>query len=149
MSFAAIKHFFHQHTNFKSCLVCIDNRPGYIILSTFIFAIPAMLLGPTKPPGRSRSLIDRTAFTDVSFLAYTLVSVFMFLGYAAPLFYIPVFGQRVVHTSADLVSMTLSWIVMSYTNHFSRTICLLWPPLPHSSVRNSIRYVRQIVINFL
>jgi MFS family permease len=33
---------------------------------------------------------------------YTLINVFMLLGYAVPLFYIPAFGQLVLHTDVDL-----------------------------------------------
>jgi len=49
---------------------------------------------------------------------YTMINVFMFLGYAVPLFYIPAYGQLVTHTSPALSYYLLA--VASAASFFGR-----------------------------
>ncbi|KAI9666718.1 MAG: hypothetical protein M1831_001493 [Alyxoria varia] len=72
---------------------------GFVSLSTFSVAVPALLVKSEATPGRPRSIIDRAALTDYNFLTFSAAQFFIFLGYLGPFFYIPTFAQLVVHTS--------------------------------------------------
>lgn len=69
----------------------------------FGMAIPALIYSSPKHVGSSnrRKLFDGAAFKDMPFLAYSLSSFLIFLGYLVPFFYIPSFGQTVLGMSAS------------------------------------------------
>lgn len=54
---------------------------GFIALSTFAIAIPALLQGPKKSKGEARPIIDLTALKDVPFVIFATSQFFIFLGY--------------------------------------------------------------------
>ncbi|KUJ20846.1 MFS transporter, MCP family, solute carrier family 16, member 10 [Mollisia scopiformis] len=66
---------------------------AFVSFSTFAMALPALFIRPAKVSGRTRSLFDKTVFTDVPFLTFASAQFFIFLGYLVPLFYIPTYAQ--------------------------------------------------------
>jgi MFS family permease len=64
---------------------------GFMALATLL--IPLFVMKLRAQPPRVRSLLDKTAFTDIPFLAFVAGATIGFIGLYVELFYISFFGQ--------------------------------------------------------
>lgn len=125
---------------------------GFISLATFIIATAALVKAQDESKvgnhRRARSLFDRTALKDVSFLLFTMAQFLVFLAYLVPLFFIPTFAQTALGTSrsfaiwllviaqgTSLVGRVLGGFVAQWTGTMlswtvccavSAILCLIW-----------------------
>lgn len=81
---------------------------AFIILALSI--IPLIFLKTRLPPhGRKTSFVDKTAFRDIPYVAFTVASLFSFLTLYVPFFYMPLYatshGIWGEHLSSYLVTM--------------------------------------------
>ena len=95
---------------------------AFIALGVFALSIPALMLAspPTsrQATAQRRKLFDAQALRDLPFLAYSLSSFLIFLGYLLPFFYIPTFAQTTLGSSRSLSFWALA--VSSATSIFGR-----------------------------
>ena len=95
---------------------------AFIALGVFALSIPTLILtSPPKPrqaTTQRRKLFDAQALRDLPFLAYSLSSFLIFLGYLIPFFYIPTFAQTALGSSRSLSFWALA--VSSATSIFGR-----------------------------
>ncbi|EPS33812.1 hypothetical protein PDE_08774 [Penicillium oxalicum 114-2] len=75
-----------------------------IAFATLLMGLVAcIILCRQRPPKtRARSLIDWTAFRDVSFMLFSLSLTCVMLAYYVPIFYVASYARTVIHTSTSL-----------------------------------------------
>ncbi|KAI9726779.1 MAG: hypothetical protein M1828_000635 [Chrysothrix sp. TS-e1954] len=93
---------------------------GFMSLTTFVFAVPALLSGPRKAKRQARSFWDPTVVKDLPFLCWTAAQFFIFFGYNVPLFYVPVYARVVLHTSNALALHLL--VILQAASFFGRLV---------------------------
>ncbi|KAF3384848.1 Riboflavin transporter MCH5 [Penicillium rolfsii] len=74
---------------------------AFVALAGLIFAI-AVMRPRLPPPKQSRSLLDMSAFKDISFLAYIMGMFFTFVGLYFPFFYLPTYFTSFLHSKGDI-----------------------------------------------
>ncbi|KAH8807902.1 MFS transporter, MCP family, solute carrier family 16, member 10 [Xylogone sp. PMI_703] len=75
---------------------------GLIATTIFGLAMPTLLLNsPRKQRSQTRKLFSKAALRDMPFVAYSIASFMIFLGYLIPFFYIPSYAQVVLKTPAS------------------------------------------------
>lgn len=98
---------------------------AFIALGIFSLAIPTLIFSspPKTKPSTTRKLFDTAAFRDPPFLAYATSTLFIFIGYLVPFFYIPSYGQIVLGMSRQLSFWALA--ISSATSIIGRVGCVL------------------------
>ncbi|KAF2720034.1 MFS general substrate transporter [Polychaeton citri CBS 116435] len=76
---------------------------GYVMLGSYIVSFPLLLWGVRNlgdiGSGTTRRLIDPSAFRNVPWWVYSFSNFFLFTGYMVPFFYMPTYGETIIHIS--------------------------------------------------
>lgn len=87
---------------------------AFLMMALFLAAFVLLMWKSTNTgnlnSGNTRRLYDKRAFTDIPFWSYTIANFCLFLGYLVPFYYIPTYGETVLHMSR---SMALYALVVS------------------------------------
>jgi predicted MFS family arabinose efflux permease len=92
---------------------------GFTALGCFLASFCIMLPKNPKTPGKSRRLIDTSAFKELPFVLFTAGGFFFFLAYFVPFFYITSFAET-IQGMGDLAFYILA--IVNAANFFGRII---------------------------
>ena len=74
---------------------------GFIVLATFLVALPLIHNRGLVKKNKPRSLLDLGALKEVPFVLFFISGFVAYLGYFSPYFYAPTFAQLDLHSSQD------------------------------------------------